>query len=91
MSTIATEIRIFCSTRGIRCPAKKLMVAEFLQKRKGYIGAGNLYLALRNNNMKISYAAIYESLEWLTIHGFVECLAGRGIIGNENKFRAKRK
>ncbi|REA63223.1 hypothetical protein DSL64_06305 [Dyadobacter luteus] len=91
MSRIATEIRTFCKVRGVRCPAKKLMVAEFLQKRKEYICAGNLYLALRNSNVKISYAAIYESLTWLTINGFVECLAGKGSIGNENRFRVKPK
>lgn len=72
MTGITTRVRAYCERHGLRCPAKKLIVAEYLQKEANFVDAGTLYLGLRNNLIQISPATVYQSLSWLINAGFVE-------------------
>ena len=89
MSTISGRIRAYCKTKGIRCPGKKLLVADYLQKTNDYTDAGNLYLLLRNSYIKISPATVYQSLIWLKENGFVECKMGDDHRQRESWYRIR--
>ena len=87
MRTISSEIVIFCTTHGIRRPGKKLLVADYLQKLNDYTCVSNVYVALRNNGVKISPATVYQSLNWLIEHGFAEFIPDEDSSRRENMFR----
>lgn len=90
MSTITRKITTFCKKQDIRRPVKKLIVADCLNRLNGYTGASNLYIALRNKDIKISYAMVYLSLGWLTENGFAECKAETGSGRSEKMFRIRK-
>lgn len=89
MSRISTKIIDYCKAKGVRCPGKKLLVADYLQKTKDYTDAANLYLLLRNNFVKISPATVYQSLNWLTENGFVECRPSDQPGSRESRYRVR--
>lgn len=72
MNKISQKIQLFCKYRNLRCPAKKLIVADQLQSLDDYVEAGKIFLDLRNSGRKISIATVYQSLVWLTDNGFAE-------------------
>jgi Fe2+ or Zn2+ uptake regulation protein len=89
MSNISAKIRAYCKMKGIRCPGKKLLVADYLQKSEDYTDAGNLYLLLRNSYIKISPATVHQSLIWLKENGFVECKIGGNNRQSESWYRIR--
>ncbi|REA58053.1 Fur family transcriptional regulator [Dyadobacter luteus] len=89
MSRISTKIKAYCKAKGVRCPGKKLLVADYLQKTKDYTDAANLYLLLRNSYVKISPATVYQSLNWLTENGFVECRTSDQTGTRESRYRVR--
>jgi len=91
MSNISGQIQAYCKMKGIRCPGKKLLVADYLQKTNDYTDAGNLYLLLRNSYVKISPATVYQSLIWLRDNGFVECKMRENNRQRESWYRIKKR
>ena len=87
---VSRKIKAYCKTSGIRCPEKKLIVADHLQLVKGYTDVATLYLTLRNSCVKISQATVYVSLGWLVCNGFAECKTPNQTTRKENVYRIRR-
>lgn len=74
--SVSEKIVAYCKLTGVRSPVKKLLVADHLENINGYADAPTIYIGMRINRIKISHAAVYEALRWMTIHGFIERKAG---------------
>ncbi|WP_221391131.1 Fur family transcriptional regulator [Dyadobacter sp. NIV53] len=73
---LSKEIVAYCESRKLRCTAKRLMVADFLQEANGQADADVLYMMFRSNSIRISPASIYQILDWMVKIGFVERMPG---------------
>lgn len=73
---VSGKIKTYCKSIGIRCPVKKLLVADHLQNMNSYADAPTIYVGMRTDSVQISHAAVYEALRWLTHHGFIDCEPG---------------
>ena len=73
---LSKEILTYCELRKLRCTAKRLMLADFLQEANGQADAEVLHMMFRNNSIRISPASIYQILDWMVKIGFVERVPG---------------
>ncbi len=58
--------------RGIRKSIKRNQVATVLERIHESMDAEQVWLLLKKNHFQISIGAVYQALNWLVEHGFVE-------------------
>ena len=72
MHSINNRIDAYCIERGIRKSIKRNQVATVLERIHESMDAEQVWLLLKKNHFQISIGAVYQALNWLVEHGFVE-------------------
>ncbi|WP_420152912.1 transcriptional repressor [Siphonobacter sp.] len=72
MHSINNRIDTYCIERGIRKSIKRNQVATVLERIHESMDAEQVWLLLKKNHFQISIGAVYQALNWLVEHGFVE-------------------
>jgi len=84
--SMLSDIDAYCKKNNVRYFGKRIIVISHLLSLDGDIDGDILWRSLKKNNINISVATVYNTLNWLTQSGFIE---KKSLSSRKNVFSLK--
>lgn len=84
--SIEEQITLYFSQNKLRTSRKKILVASYLKNYKKEVPAETVWMNIKEKQLDISIASVYQALNWLVELGF----ATRILKGRKSLYQIKK-